>query len=332
MANRRWKLGKTEHEIVSEQLSLYMDQQLTAFDRARAEQHLSACAECRQGLRSLRWTRQLLRQAPVARVPRSFVIREADVVPARMAGRRGPVFALRWATAIVVALLVLVFAGDLYTGGLLTGARLASAPMVAYERAVEKQAVEGEQVVATQEGTPSVVADEALQVAGMPSPTAEAAARMAAPEKKVEATGAGAAPTGAEAAPTGAGAAPAGAEAAPTGSEPAPTGTPPPPGAVALSATSSGEQTSTPAAEGVAEKARNGTPPETDATATEEPQPESLAATEQPQVGLPKTTLVQGREARPASSWRIGWRAAEFGLGAVLLVLVITLTWMRLRR
>jgi hypothetical protein len=235
-----------------------------------------------------------------------------------MAGRRGPVFALRWATAIVVALLVLVFAGDLYTGGLLTGARLASAPMVAYERAVEKQAVEGEQVVATQEGTPSVVADEALQVAGVPSPTAEAAARMAAPEKKVEATGAEAAPTGAEAAPT--------------GSEPALTETPPPPGAVALSATSSGEQTSTPAAEGVAEKERNGTPPETDATATEQPQPESLAATEPPQVGLPNATLVQGREARPASSWRMGWRAAEFGLGAVLLVLVITLIWMRLRR
>ena len=305
MANRRWKLGKTEHEFVSEKLSLYMDQQLAALDRARVEQHLSTCAECRQALRSLRWTRQLLRQAPVARVPRSFVIREADVVPARTAGRRGPVFALQWATALAVALLVVVFAGDLYTGGLLMGARQASAPMVAYERAVEKQAVEGEQVVATQEGTPSVVADQALQAAGVPSPTAEAAARMAAPEKKVEATGA---------------------------AEAAPTGTPPPPGAVALSATSSGEQTSTPAAEGVAEKARNGTPPETDATATEEPQPESLAATEQPQVGLPKTTLVQGREARPASSWRIGWRAAEIGLGAVLLVLVITLIWMRLRR
>jgi anti-sigma factor RsiW len=319
MANRWWKLGKTEHEFVSEKLSLYMDQQLAALDRARVEQHLSTCAECRQALRSLRWTRQLLRQAPVARVPRSFVIREADVVPARTAGRRGHVLALQWATALVVALLVVVFAGDLYTGGLLMSARQASAPMVAYERAVEKQAVEGEQVVATQEGTPSVVADQALQAAGVPSPTAEAAARMAAPEKKVEATGA------AEAAPTVVGAVPVGAEAAPTG-------TPPPPGAVALSATSPGEQTSTPAAEGVAEKERNGTPPEANATAAEEPQPESLSAIEQPPVGLSNTALVQGREARPASSWRMGWRAAEIGLGAVLLILVITLIWMRLRR
>ncbi len=307
MANRWWKLGKTEHEIVSEKLSLYIDRQLTALDRARVEQHLSACAECRQALRSLRWTRQLLQQAPVARVPRSFVIREVDVVPARTAGRRGPVFALRWATAIVVALLVLVFAGDLYTGGLLMGARQASAPMVAYERAVEKQAVEGEQVAATQEGTPSGVADQGLQVAGVPSPTAEAAARMAAPEKRVEATGA----------------------------EAAPTGTPPPAGAVALSATSSGEQTPAPAAKGVAEGERNGTPPEADATAAEEPQPESLATTEPTPAEVPGPAMIRGYEERPAGptgSWRIGWRAAEIGLGVALLVLVITLIWMRLRR
>ena len=304
MTNRRWKFRRTEHEIVSEQLSEYLDEQLEAGERARVERHLATCAECQESVRSLRWTRQLLRQAPTARIPRSFVVREADVAPARAAGRRRPVAALQWAGAVVAALLVLVFAGDLLTGRLLTSARPVSAPVVAYERAREDQAVETQEAVAVEEGTPSAAAEQALQAAGAPSPTEEAAVKMAAPEKQL----------------------------GPTGVEAAPTGTPPPMGLVAPSATLPGEQTPTVVA-APSEQDRGAIPPEADMTA--EAQEQTLAASAAMAAEAPSVTPApgyQGRPLRPLGTWLTAWRAAEIGLGTILLALLIAAIWTRLRR
>ena len=310
MANRRWKLGRTEHEIVSEQLSSYMDRQLAALARAQVERHLATCAECREELRSMQWTRQLLQQAPVARVPRSFVIREADVARARPATMRSPVLALRWASSVVALLLVLVFAGDFLTSGLMMGARLASAP-ASYGETVERQAVEEEKAVAAPEGTPSVVADE-VQVAGAPSPTAAPAAKMVAQEKRVEATSAAAAPAGAEVAPA----------------------ETPPPLMVAPEATQSAAQTPTPAAEALAVQS-TGLPSEKDATAAADVEQEAVATTEPAPTEFPGPVTLRGHEEGPAvrtGPRRVGWRVAEIGLGAVLLALVIAAIWARLRR
>ena len=322
MANRRWKLGRTEHEIVSEQLSAYMDRQLAALARARVERHLAVCADCREELRSMQWTRQLLQQAPVARVPRSFVIREADVARARPATRRGPVLALRWASSVVALLLVLVFAGDLLTSGLLMGARLASAPEP-YREVVEEQAVEAESVAVTQEAMPTAVAGEALQAVAAPSPTAEPAAKMAVQEKKE------------------------GDEAPGTGT--APTTTPAPPGLAAPSATLPSEPTPTPAAEALA--AQDSTNLTRGAEPTAEAEQVTLAAAEPTaaEVAMERATL--GAEPTPAEapgpgvlrereegqprrtvSWLNGWRVAEIGLGAALLALVLAAIWVRLRR
>jgi anti-sigma factor RsiW len=121
------------HEYVLDRLSPYIDDQLKSRERARVEAHLNTCASCRDELQTLEWTRSLLRQAPVVPIPRSFVIREADLAPRqdaqRRAARRRPAFALQWAAALVAVLLVVVVAGDLFLSG-----RLASpggAPEVA---------------------------------------------------------------------------------------------------------------------------------------------------------------------------------------------------------
>jgi hypothetical protein len=260
----------------------------------------------------MQWTRQLLRQSPVVRVPRSFVVRAADVARARTATRRSPVFALRWASSIVALLLVLVFAGDLLSSGLLTGARLASAPAASYEQPVERQVVGEEKAVATQEGIPSVVADEALQAPGAPSPTAEAAAKMAVAEQKVEPTSAAAAPVGAEAAPT---------ETLP-------------PLAVAPNATLPIEQTPTSAGQASAAQESTSLPAEQETVGPEMAQ-EALAATELVPTEAPGPAMLRGHEEGPVGrtgSWITGWRVAEISLGAVLLALVIAVIWVRLRR
>ena len=126
MSRGRSKLRKAGHSYVLERLSAYIDEQLFARERTRVEQHLRTCRSCRDELRTLHWTRSLLQQAPSAPIPRSFVVREADVTPSQAAsqgrvvgdrrtfGRRAVV--VQWATALVAILLVLVVAGDVLIG------------------------------------------------------------------------------------------------------------------------------------------------------------------------------------------------------------------------
>jgi anti-sigma factor RsiW len=140
MGNRLLQLGRTERHIASERLSLYLDDQLSPSQRERVEAHLGGCEACREDLRTLRWTRDLLKEAPVLELPRSFVIREADV-QRRQPSRRSA-FAIQWATVAVAILLLLVFAGDILTGTWLVNR---AQPMVpAYGLASQGQAAEAE--------------------------------------------------------------------------------------------------------------------------------------------------------------------------------------------
>jgi anti-sigma factor RsiW len=104
-----------EHRYVSDQLSAFIDEELVPKERARVETHLSTCEQCRADLRTLRWTKGLLQQAPAIKTPRSFVVREADVVARRPLRRRTSLFAAQWATAAVALLFILVLGGDLLT-------------------------------------------------------------------------------------------------------------------------------------------------------------------------------------------------------------------------
>ena len=64
---RRWT--QTEHEACQDNLSAFLDGQLSARQRSRVEKHLQECAACREELESLRQTVSLLRSAPVLRPP-----------------------------------------------------------------------------------------------------------------------------------------------------------------------------------------------------------------------------------------------------------------------
>lgn len=121
MSNPRHHTQTAGHRYALQRLSSYIDGQLSEQERERVQVHLRACPDCREQLRILRWTKDLSRQMPVMPVPRSFIIREADL-EARPAAAGWPrllpsLAGLQTAAAIVAVLLVLVVAGDLWMGG-----------------------------------------------------------------------------------------------------------------------------------------------------------------------------------------------------------------------
>jgi hypothetical protein len=68
-------------------LSGYLDNQVTAGERARVERHLRDCAACRNELETLRQTVALLHALPRAPVPRAFTLSEVQVGIRRPAGQ-----------------------------------------------------------------------------------------------------------------------------------------------------------------------------------------------------------------------------------------------------
>ena len=118
MSNPRHQTQTAGHRYALKRLSSYMDGQLPDRERARVQAHLNACPDCRKELRSLRWTQNLAQQIPIVPVPRSFIVREADLEAHHIAQPRPllvPTLArLQTAGAIVAVLLVMVVAGDMF--------------------------------------------------------------------------------------------------------------------------------------------------------------------------------------------------------------------------
>ncbi|MBC7261627.1 MAG: zf-HC2 domain-containing protein, partial [Chloroflexi bacterium] len=108
---KRWT--KTEHEFCQEELSAFLDGQLTRQERLRVQKHLERCAACRQDLASLQQTVALLRATPTIKPPRSFFIPASEKVRQKQLQRTRLVYGyLRAATAMTTVLLVLILSGD----------------------------------------------------------------------------------------------------------------------------------------------------------------------------------------------------------------------------
>ena len=72
---------RRKHPIADQELSAYVDGQLSPDARARVEQHIESCAACRETVDELRALRSALQALPREDAPRSFALREADVRP-----------------------------------------------------------------------------------------------------------------------------------------------------------------------------------------------------------------------------------------------------------
>jgi anti-sigma factor RsiW len=105
------------HGYTHDNLSAYLDGELSERERQRVERHLAQCAACRDELASLRATVTLLRQAPRQPLPRSFVLPPSAQLQQRNYQRWNWAFgALRSASVVVTLLLVILVSGDVLLG------------------------------------------------------------------------------------------------------------------------------------------------------------------------------------------------------------------------
>lgn len=127
----------TRSNIGDELLSAYIDGQVTPVERQRVEQTLAVDAQIRERYETMRMTVNLMQTAPPMRVPRAFVLSEAQVLAAgaRVKGVEQPGFWERFfprlmplATAAVAFLLVVLLSVDLLPG--LAGGKAALQPAV----------------------------------------------------------------------------------------------------------------------------------------------------------------------------------------------------------
>jgi anti-sigma factor RsiW len=101
-----------------EDLSAYLDGQLSPKESARLDEKLQASADLRAALNELSQTRSLLRSQPAVRAPRNFLLTPKMVGVSRAPARTFQLFpVMRLASVLAMALFVLVLAGDLLMSG-----------------------------------------------------------------------------------------------------------------------------------------------------------------------------------------------------------------------
>lgn len=118
-----------------DQISAYLDRQLSPSESARLEARLAADPQLAALLNDLRLARTFLRRMPARKAPRNFTLTR------KMVGQRPPLprsfFVMRFSTAFAALLLVLTFAANALTPVLRPPAALAPMPQVAASAAGE---------------------------------------------------------------------------------------------------------------------------------------------------------------------------------------------------
>lgn len=109
-----------------EQLSAYIDGELSAAERAELERHIPGCPECQEALGELRRVHDLLAALPMPKAPRSFALPldtlrdtrpDAPQPPARQpAPRRSRARLTQWAGAIAATIGLFLLLGGVASG------------------------------------------------------------------------------------------------------------------------------------------------------------------------------------------------------------------------
>jgi len=175
------KLTRSEHRWIKENLSAYIDGELSPAETARVERHLEQCEQCRRELDSLTQTVHLLNRLPALRAPRSFLLpAEAEESRRRFKARTRVYYALQGATVLAALLLVFAVTGDLmlrHGWGIGSMTKVASSPIEDTPEIVATVAPEKISEGALSEGTvqETLPAEEMARVPakgkGIPTPS-----------------------------------------------------------------------------------------------------------------------------------------------------------------
>ena len=174
-------LIRPKHQRIKDNLSAYIDGELSSRQAAQIERHIEECGECRRQLDSLRQTVHLLKQIPALPVPRSFLLPASATEGRREFKARTRVYhALQGATALAALLLAFVVAGDflllrdLSTAPIVMTAPspMAAAPEMAVEAIQETPGEPAEKAIA-QRPTMRAPAEAPAVRAGMPDTSKE---------------------------------------------------------------------------------------------------------------------------------------------------------------
>jgi hypothetical protein len=106
-----------------EQLSAYIDGELSAAERAELERHIPGCPECQEALGELRRVHDLLAALPMPKAPRSFALpldtylptRSAQSSPQGVTTRRSRAGLIQWAGAIAATIGLFLLLGGVAT-------------------------------------------------------------------------------------------------------------------------------------------------------------------------------------------------------------------------
>jgi anti-sigma factor RsiW len=114
-----------------EQLSAYIDGELSAAERAELERHIPGCPECQEALGELRRVHDLLAALPMPKAPRSFAL-PLDTRPSappaqppsqRVTTRRSRAGLIQWAGAIAATIGLFLLLSGVVTGLLGTNSK-----------------------------------------------------------------------------------------------------------------------------------------------------------------------------------------------------------------
>ena len=175
-----------------EDISAYLDGQLSGRKQVRLESRLQHDQQLQIALEEMRITRDMLRNAPQLRAPRSFMLTPEMAGQPRRLPRLSPIFG--WATAVASFLFVIFLVGDLFTPGGAIPMALNNFPQPQQEFVAPKgAAVETEDVAQPMMEMPAPEISEGettLETAASPEETApvaeQAASREVAPVETTE--------------------------------------------------------------------------------------------------------------------------------------------------
>ncbi len=100
---------RNRHAVRAEELGAFVDGELDDIESRRVERHVESCAPCSEAVAELRAVSRAVSELPDVPAPRSFALRQTDVLPAPASGGMGLFGSLQPLLSGVAAIAIITF-------------------------------------------------------------------------------------------------------------------------------------------------------------------------------------------------------------------------------